>query len=247
MKWLVRLETTPAGVIIDDAVCTAFDDFLGAVARESATRDAIGSIDEDGWELTVALEAVTAESAIEAALAIASVGALVTGLPDMPFVDISVVAEELDGARRSVGGRDFVGSGEVLEILNISKQRLSQLRRDGKLPVPLAELQATAIWRRWAIEQFVAGWDRGSGRRRPWPLDMMSRASEITLIKAKRDSDHPNVVMIGVWLEGEDQDSPPEMMRVGSFDGARRLATEIEFVEVRNIATGVIRWLPKSA
>ena len=134
----------------------------------------------------------------------------------------------------------------MLGVLNVSKQRFGELRREGRFPNPIVELAATPVWRRSTIEGFMATWDRSPGRFRPWPLNMLGRADEISLIRAIPDIDHPNVYMIGVWLD-EDHHAPPRAMHTGPVKGARRLAMALDFIEVRTISTREVRWEPKTA
>lgn len=130
-------------------------------------------------------------------------------------------------------------------MLSVSKQRLGELRREGRFPEPIAELGATPVWRRSTIEGFMTTWVRSPGRFRPWPLNMLGRADKISLIRAVPDIDHPNVYMIGVWLN-EDHHAPPTAMHTGPVDGARRLAMALDFIEVRTISTREVRWEPKA-
>lgn len=58
----------------------------------------------------------------------------------------------------------LMGTKEVAERLGISKQRVVQLRTDGSLPTPIAEISQGPIWDGEAIEEFLATWDRGVGK-----------------------------------------------------------------------------------
>ena len=60
---------------------------------------------------------------------------------------------------------EVYGSRELADMLNVSRQRLAQLRAEGTLPEPDAILAATPVWRRTTIDSFIFGW-----RRRPGPI-----------------------------------------------------------------------------
>lgn len=58
----------------------------------------------------------------------------------------------------------MVGVAEVAEILDVSKQRVFELRESGRLPTPLTELRAGPVWPKPAIERWLEGWERKPGR-----------------------------------------------------------------------------------
>ncbi len=62
---------------------------------------------------------------------------------------------------------EIVSSSEAAEILNISRQRVHQLRKDHPtFPAPLYELQSRPLWTRDSIEWFDRTWERKVGRPR---------------------------------------------------------------------------------
>lgn len=61
---------------------------------------------------------------------------------------------------------EMMGVAEVAERLDVSKQRVNELRRAGKLPAPIADLRAGPVWPRPAVERWLAGWERRPGRPR---------------------------------------------------------------------------------
>ena len=80
------------------------------------------------------------------------------------FPPSSVISRSVIDADTFVAELDVYGSRELAELLNVSRQRLAQLRAEGTLPEPDAVLAATPVWRRRTIESFIFGW-----RRRPGP------------------------------------------------------------------------------
>jgi hypothetical protein len=80
------------------------------------------------------------------------------------FPDNTVISRSVIDADTFVAELEVYGSRELAELLNVSRQRLAQLRAEGTLPDPDAELAATPVWRRETIDSFTFGW-----RRRPGP------------------------------------------------------------------------------
>ena len=76
----------------------------------------------------------------------------------------NVVSRSAIDANTYVAELEVYGSRELAELLNVSRQRLAQLRAEGTLPEPDAVLAATPVWRRRTIDSFTFGW-----RRRPGP------------------------------------------------------------------------------
>jgi hypothetical protein len=80
------------------------------------------------------------------------------GLPDSVAISRSVI-----DADTFVAELEVYGSRELADMLDISRQRLTQLRNEGILPEPDAVLAATPVWRRATIDSFTFGWRRRSG------------------------------------------------------------------------------------
>lgn len=59
---------------------------------------------------------------------------------------------------------ELVGLSEAAEILAVSKQRVAELAREGRLPAPVAGLAGGNVWTRASIEAFLRHWDRRPGR-----------------------------------------------------------------------------------
>ncbi len=65
---------------------------------------------------------------------------------------------------------ELAGLTEVAELLGVSRERVRQLRSEPAFPEPVAELQATPLWRRGDITAWDANRRRRPGRR-PEKLD----------------------------------------------------------------------------
>jgi hypothetical protein len=83
----------------------------------------------------------------------------------LQFPPSTVVSRSVIDADSFVAELEVYGSRELADLLNVSRQRLAQLRAEGTLPEPDAVLAATPVWQRSTIDSFTFGW-----RRRPGPL-----------------------------------------------------------------------------
>lgn len=65
----------------------------------------------------------------------------------------------------------LMGATEVADYLNVSRQRVLELRqKNPKFPEPLEQLKSGPVWDKAAIDSFLEGWDRTPGRPRKHPL-----------------------------------------------------------------------------
>lgn len=60
----------------------------------------------------------------------------------------------------------LVGVAEIAELLKVSKQRVSELRREEWFPPPTAELAAGPVWTYDSVRRFERTWPRKPGRPR---------------------------------------------------------------------------------
>jgi hypothetical protein len=60
----------------------------------------------------------------------------------------------------------FVGVAEVATELEVSRQRVSELRSRHDFPAPIAELASGPVWTMSSLRRFVAEWPRKPGRPR---------------------------------------------------------------------------------
>lgn len=78
---------------------------------------------------------------------------------------IEVVMEDDYGKRADAPNLPrLVSAPEVAELLNVSRQRVHQIRSLPAFPAPLYELRTGAIWDARAIEKFGRDWARRPGR-----------------------------------------------------------------------------------
>ena len=82
-----------------------------------------------------------------------------------------VISRSVIDANHFVSELEVYGSREVAELLGISRQRLTQLRAEGRLPEPDAQLAATPVWKKSTVDGFVWGWRRLPGPAPKTPVE----------------------------------------------------------------------------
>jgi hypothetical protein len=239
-EWSVLIETRAApgkrGSL--DQFDSRLGDFSGALRPWGG---AVGG-NHHGWDARVAVKGKDALAAVTRAHDLVMLHAQQCRLPLWPVERIEILEwEAFEAELETPNFPDLVGAGEVLVILNISKQRLSQLRTAGDFPEPIATLSGVPIWLRMTIEAF--GEHRNvTPRTRPWPLHWAHLGDEITLIRATPDPSAPGLWYIGVWTGPEE--AAPET-HIGRVENARALAVELDFVEAHIVNLDEYRWGPR--
>lgn len=65
--------------------------------------------------------------------------------------------------KETIAVKDILGTAEVAEVLDVSKQRIHSLRKQADFPEPFIQLASTPLWDRNDVVAFLAKW-------RPWKL-----------------------------------------------------------------------------
>lgn len=165
-EWTVYVEAlAPEGApeASPDVVASALMDQL-------ADYGASASADEGSWSVQFSVEAESTSEAADHGRELVDKAAAAAGLPDWPLARLEAVwsalveRELLDSPLPQL-----LGTHEVAEALGVSRQRLHELRTTGRFPEPVAELRATPLWLRSAVDAFLEDWDRRPGRRRGGP------------------------------------------------------------------------------
>lgn len=163
--WSVLIETKATDETVNAEIDAALDE-LAALLADAAP--AVGG-DKRGWSirLSVATDDApwNAADATNAALGRVIEMADKAGLPRWPVVRLEATEEStLDAELQTPNFPDVLGTTEVCKALNVSRQRLHELRTTGRFPAPMVELAATPLWLRTTVDAFLKGWERKPGR-----------------------------------------------------------------------------------
>jgi len=139
-------------------------DPLDQLRRALAAHRGVAGAAPSGWTATVWVEAADEQLAIADSMKRIIAAARAAELEEQPLIVTRVATDDLPPEVPELP--ELVGSGEVLSMLNISKQRLHQLRASAPFPLPVSDLMSGPIWTRASIEAWGArNWKRRAGRR----------------------------------------------------------------------------------
>jgi len=161
--WSVSVTMTGATGIDVAAALDVFADQLAAY-------HGAGGFNARRLDATVSVEATTAAGAARRGVAVVAGAARRAGLVRWRVAAVEAVdAAELERRNASPQVPELLGMSELMAAIGVSRQRLSALRREGRLPEPMAVLAATPVWDRPSIDSWLRRWERRSGRspRRP--------------------------------------------------------------------------------
>jgi hypothetical protein len=110
------------------------------------------------------LGATSVNEALELGLALFMHAAAAAGIADPLLLEIhaqewEAFEAELDRDR----SLELVGVAEVAEMLDVSKQRVTQLARDPRFPEAWQLLASGPVWAKAAVQRFLEQWDRRPG------------------------------------------------------------------------------------
>lgn len=136
--------------------------------------------DEPRYTLSLDLQADTVHDAVSHALDLWRQVATKSGLPLWNPVKVeALTVPELERELSKPLLPELVGTSEIAELLDVSKQRVSQLWREhAKFPAPLKQLECGPVWDRQWLLTFIDEWERKSGRPRK---DATNRSEESTI------------------------------------------------------------------
>ena len=167
MEWSVLLEVSaPKSAMSIDAEDESFDRLLDLLTPYGA----VVGITQDGRGYSVRLTIdchADLRAVLEQAVGVVEPARRKVKLPAWPMTRGEIVrADELAREISEPNFPDVVGTSEVSSMLEVSRQRLHELRNAGTFPEPMVELAAGPLWLRTSIESFLAGWKRKPGRPR---------------------------------------------------------------------------------
>lgn len=156
-RWEVLVEGAPAGDEASDENIVALVASLKLIGGAAAKRG-------NTVAATVPVEAESARAAAGVAESLVLLHARQAGLRAFRALRLEAVdtASSLLSTEAETG--EILGSAEVARLLGVSRQRVQQLRAEGRFPAPLLELSATPVWLRRSVETFITSWSRRPGR-----------------------------------------------------------------------------------
>lgn len=99
-----------------------------------------------------------------------------------PVVRVEVqTVEDLDRELAASNVPDLIGVAELAALLNVSRQRASELAHSREFPKPLVVLKAGPVWRRSTVARYTSEWVRQPGRPRTETDETVSNKDMRTL------------------------------------------------------------------
>jgi hypothetical protein len=84
--------------------------------------------------------------------------------PSVPLQPVRLYIDEVGSPSEQPSEQDLLGIAELAMMLDVTKQRASDLARNPDFPRPLQELKAGPVWARSSIARYLKTWDRRPGR-----------------------------------------------------------------------------------
>ena len=117
------------------------------------------------YSAQLAIEADSPVDAVAAGLGVVQDAAKMAAPPDWPVVQVQVIDwAEFERQLEQPTHPDIIGVSELAEILDVSKQRASELARQRTFPRPFVQLASGPVWHEPTVRRFVAEWKRRPGR-----------------------------------------------------------------------------------
>jgi hypothetical protein len=157
--WTITLETDHP---------TSEHDAVALTERLDAHAGAV-SYNDNSTSVTITIDAPDPPDAIAQAIDITRAAGLSGGV---------IAAEARDADLPDRAWPELVGIRELAELLDVSRQRASELQTRPGFPRPCQVLASGPVWVKPVVEHWVATWDRKGGR--PRKADSRSMASKRT-------------------------------------------------------------------
>jgi len=159
-EWTVRLETSWPALITEDhadEIMEALKDYGPAVSYGPHTLSATFCVTSD-----------SAKSASRRGFDLFASALKKAGIREGIGV-VGVEIQTIDDLTRSVRQPNFpelLGVAELAAVLNVSKQRASELARLSDFPKPIVQLKSGPVWRKATVMRHAQYWSRRPGRPR---------------------------------------------------------------------------------
>ncbi len=195
--WSVHIEfaAPSAKAQIDPA-----DDRLDRLAEVLAAHDGVVSASPTSLSLRCSVANERHDGALGEGTEIVQKALVEVDLPDWPVVWAEAVRQDrLEAELEELPTPEVLGVAEVAKLLGVSRQRLAVIRRDHpSFPKPFAELAATPLWYREAVEEWRMTW-----ARRPGPSPSSVAVAGITaLLLAIGEDDAGEALARGILVTG---------------------------------------------
>ncbi len=157
--------TVAVGLAAEVELGSPAEDRIAILAEKLAALAPSVSVGQRSFTVRVAVEAIDAVEASATAVADVVYALEAAGLPSGSVQELEVTEWSLFEKRlEEPPYPDLVGITEIAELLDVSRQRASELARSSKFPVPHADLAAGPVWLKPNVMGFVKEWDRKPGR-----------------------------------------------------------------------------------
>ncbi len=162
MEWSVRIEISCIGTAFTEDYADQLIDALGGHAPAV-------SCGPNEMSARFSVEADTVGQASDAGLRLFRAALKKIGLSVPPARIVGYELQASDDLDRSLGEinvPELVGVAELAQILNVSKQRASELARSPGFPKPFALLASGPVWKKGAVARHMGAWERRPGRKK---------------------------------------------------------------------------------
>lgn len=161
-EWSVRVEISKPGMIFTEDHA---DEVMDALASHAPAV----SYEPKAMAVRFCVEANSPGSASKAGLDLLRSALKAAGVKVPPARIIAYEIEDLEGLDRRLEKLDLpdlVGVDEVAKMLDVSKQRASELAKHPDFPKPIARLASGPVWKKTTIARHARHWDRRPGRKK---------------------------------------------------------------------------------
>lgn len=161
--WSVLIEAAALNDTEPELDADAVDDLI-AVLEEYSPAISYGS---HRWAVELSIAAPDGAAALNSALTTLYKAAEKAAVPRWPVVRAAVASGALIDRELSESNIPaLVGVSEIADLLDVSRQRASELARTSDFPVPVASLASGPVWLEPAVLRFAKSWTRRPGRPR---------------------------------------------------------------------------------
>lgn len=160
MQWTVRCEISPPKVVVTEDHA---DDIMSALEGHAPAV----SYSPHAISVRFCVDADSPGRASQSGLRLVRAALTKAGIEVPPARIVGYEIQSLDGLDSELGEPnvpDVVGVAELARLLNVSKQRASELARTHEFPRPFVVLESGPVWRKSTLVSHLKRWSRRPGR-----------------------------------------------------------------------------------